>query len=100
MGSTWSPEGFDRIARVWEFAAGTEIVRLDPHTSLASVAFSLDRKYVVSGGYDLMAHVWEVATGKAVTRMTHDDVVSSVAFSPNGKYVVTGSYDNTARVWI
>lgn len=63
------------------------------------VAFSPDRKFVVSVSWDHTAHVWEVSTGKEVACMTHDCSVHSVDFSPDGKFVVSGSSDGTALVW-
>ncbi|MCX6065371.1 MAG: hypothetical protein NT121_06410, partial [Chloroflexi bacterium] len=68
-------------------------------SSVSSVAFSPDGKYVVSGSWDKTARVWETGTGKEIARITLDGGVSSVAFSPDSKYVVSGSDDNTARVW-
>jgi WD40 repeat protein/energy-coupling factor transporter ATP-binding protein EcfA2 len=93
-------------ARVWEAITGKEVSRITQEGNLTSVAFSLDGKYVVSGGCDLYpsctqgsARVWEATTGKEIARTTYGREVTQVAFSPDGKYIVSGSDDGTARVW-
>lgn len=68
-------------------------------TTIGSIAFSPDGKYIVSGSDDMTARVWEVATGREVARMTYKDRIFSVAFSPDGKYVASGSLDQTLDVW-
>ncbi|MEW5938377.1 MAG: hypothetical protein AB1750_01835 [Chloroflexota bacterium] len=49
-------------------------------SSIGTIGFSSDGKYLVSGG-DFTARVWEVATGQEIARMTHDHPVRSVKFS-------------------
>ncbi len=74
--------------------------RLEHGDAVASIAFSLDSKYMVSGSYDGTARVWDAVSGMEMARMTHDGWVNSVAFSPfNSTIVVSGSEDGTARVW-
>ncbi|MDW8277708.1 MAG: NACHT domain-containing protein, partial [Anaerolineales bacterium] len=69
------------------------------NSSVTSVAFSPDGRYVVSGSYDGTARVWETSGGREIARMMHEGGVTSVTFSPDGRYVVSGSNDGTARVW-
>ena len=80
-------------ARIWEATTGKEIAQLIHESTVFSVAFSPDGKYVVSGdGWDAV-HVWEVATEKEITKVEYRSnaiVVNSVAFSPDGKYAVSG----------
>jgi RNA polymerase sigma factor (sigma-70 family) len=73
-----------------------------------SVAFSPDRKTLVSGGQDGVARIWDLATGKLLHRLpgyrgtrANNVWVESVAFSPGGKYLATGNGngDSTIRLW-
>ncbi len=65
---------------------------------VASVAFSQNGKYVLTGS-GKRAILWDLATGKEIrvfTDQTH--LVLSVTFSPDGNYVLTGLEDNTAHL--
>ncbi|HTU21745.1 MAG TPA: caspase family protein [Gemmataceae bacterium] len=71
------------------------------HTSVvASVAFSPDGKYVLTGSHDNTAILWDARNGQKLrTFQGHRHVVRSVAFSPDGKQTLTGSDDHTAILW-
>jgi len=65
-----------------------------------SVAFSLDRKKILTGNRDGTARLWGLdgrPDGKVFRG--HIGEVYSAVFSPDGKYVVTGGGDKTARLW-
>jgi len=67
---------------------------------VASVAFSPDGKYIVSGSKDKTIKIWEVSTGKLVRTLTgHKKYVNSVIVSFDGKYIISGSNDETVKVW-
>jgi WD40 repeat protein len=70
-------------------------------TSVTSVAFSADGKYIVSGSWDKTIRMWDAQTGKLVSDPFegHTNSVTSVAFSADGKYIVSGSWDKTIRMW-
>jgi AAA-like domain/WD domain, G-beta repeat len=70
------------------------------HRGVTVVAFSPDRKIVLTGSADNTARLWQVETGQPFgPPLQHQDVIRAVAFSPDGKIVLTGSDDNTARLW-
>ncbi len=69
-------------------------------TWIASVAFSPDGKYALSGSDDKTLKLWDIATGKEIRTFTgHTERVNSVAFSPDSKYALSGSKDGTTRLW-
>ena len=75
---------------------------LQGHTSfVTSVAFSPDRRYIVSGSNDRTIRLWDAQTGGQVGNplQGHTDSVQSVTFSPDGRHIVSGSYDRTIRFW-
>ena len=83
-------------------AASQRSVRpLTGHTStVGSIAFTPDRRWIVTGSGDGTARVWSAASGiSAATLLGHEDWVSSAALSPDGARIVTASDDGTARIW-
>src|SRR5688500_13601547 len=76
------------------------VVQLGHSDSVTSVAFSLDGRFVLTGGYDRTAHLWITATGQEIRQFRgHSKSITSVAFSPDGHFILTGSEDETARLW-
>ncbi|MFC1668569.1 AAA family ATPase, partial [Chlamydiota bacterium] len=77
-------------------------------SSVMSVSFSPDGRYIVSGSDDKTVKVWEIENGKQKGepvvfqdkgRNLAEYSAWSVSFSPDGRYVVSGSMDKTVKVW-
>ena len=85
----------------WDLETGVEIVPLEGHTgAVASLAFSLDGKTVLSGSHDKTIRIWSADTGEQIRTLEgHTEGVHSAAFSPDGKTVLSGSHDKTVRIW-
>ncbi len=65
-----------------------------------SVAFSPDRKYLISGSYDHTAKIWEAATTQLVATLGGMTAgVSLAKYSPDGKFIITLSEDNDLKIW-
>jgi WD40 repeat protein len=66
-----------------------------------SVAWSLDRLGIASGGADHTVQVWYAANGRKIhTYNGHQpSSVRSVAWSPNNKRIASGGDDKTVKVW-
>lgn len=86
--------------RVWDINTGDEISNMTSDGWPASIAFSPDNKFIVTGSADTV-RVWEVATGNEVAAMVFNGPVASAIFSPDGRNIISagGFNDNTIRVW-
>jgi WD40 repeat protein len=70
--------------------------------AVASLAFTPDGDYLVTGGFDGELRMWRADTGRPVgdavsansARQLHD-----VAVRPDGRYAASGGADGTIRLW-
>jgi WD40 repeat protein len=94
-------EGGGSWAGVWDTSTGQFIKSFaTSNTSLSSVAFSPDGKYILTAGVDRAARLWDIATREQIHQFTgHTDEIRTAIFSPDGKYIATTSADGTARIW-
>jgi WD40 repeat protein len=64
------------------------------------VAFSRDRRTVLTGSLDRTARIWNAATGEPLSPpIRHIGRVMAVAISPDGRQIVTGCHDGTIWLW-
>ena len=87
------------LARVSEMATGRRVAQMTHDRTVATVGFSPDGKYVISGGCDNRdsypdcsqgnARVWEVATSQEVARMIDVHGMWGLTFSSEGRYVIS-----------
>jgi WD40 repeat protein len=80
----------------------TKLIRtFSGHTyGVASVAFSPDGRFALSGSSDKTMKLWDVASGNEIRTFNgHSGYVSSVTFSADGHYALSGSWDNTLKLW-
>ncbi len=76
----------------WNATSGDLIGRSFEHSGSSSVAFSLDDKFVVTGGTDRTARLWEARTEAQASRsFSRPGVCTSVAFSPDGTTILVGT---------
>jgi dipeptidyl aminopeptidase/acylaminoacyl peptidase len=101
VGLRLASAGGDAMVRVWDAAAGKELLGLKGHAGeVRSVSFSPDGRRLASAGDDATVRVWDAATGKELfTLKGHTDKVSSVSFSPDGRRLASAGSDLTVRVW-
>jgi WD40 repeat protein len=71
------------------------------HTSsVFSLAFSRDGKWLASGGFDQTVRLWSVPDGTEQAVLDgHTGPVRSVAFSSDGRRLASASSDGTVRLW-
>jgi len=88
--------------KIRDTATGQELLDLSGHTSTVnSVAFSPDDRYIATSSGDSAAKVWDANTGKQLLSLTgHTDRVTDVSFSPDGTHLVTAGADGTVRVYL
>jgi WD40 repeat protein len=74
---------------------------LTGHSStVGSVVYSPDGRYLASGSSDDTIKIWEVATGRELRTLTgHYWGVYSVVYSPDGRYLASGNGDKTIKIW-
>ena len=97
---------WDRTARIWDAATGTDIRKLNGPNGhqgdVRTAVFSPDAesRFVLTSGEDGQVIVWDRESGKV--RMTidgHEAAATDAVFSADGKWILTASEDKTARVW-
>jgi WD40 repeat protein len=72
-------------------ATGRQLRCLMDRTSyFTAVAFSPDRKLMLSGNDEQTVRLWDVQTGKELWSFEGHTRVSDAVFSPNGKWVLLG----------
>jgi WD40 repeat protein len=88
--------GGDDLAYLWSPEPGTPPRRLSGHTdSVVYVGFSVDGKYLATGGLDGMVKIWDAATAahiQGALATTHTPVVQSLQ---GGKHCLA---DNTGNL--
>jgi WD40 repeat protein/serine/threonine protein kinase len=93
--------GGDGTVRIWDVAAGAEILVLRGHDGpVYGVNFAPDGKRLASAGGDGTVRIWDATTGQpAGVLRGHEGIVYSVAISPDGTRLASAGADRTARLW-
>ncbi|HEX8229745.1 MAG TPA: WD40 repeat domain-containing protein [Chloroflexia bacterium] len=71
-------------------------------SSVNSLSWSPDSRYLASGSMDTTVRIWEVGNGRTIQTLTgFRGNLSAVAWSPDGRYLATGSNEpgDTLRIW-
>ena len=79
----------------------TEEKRLKGHIGdVRSCSFSMDGKYLLSGGDDRTVRIWDFELGKCIKILEkHKSSVISCKFSPDGKQIISLDEDQTIKKW-
>ncbi|OAX36952.1 WD40 repeat-like protein [Rhizopogon vinicolor AM-OR11-026] len=97
----------DHTVRLWQLSTGTEVARYQHSELVFRVAFSVDGRFMFSGGRDDKISQWEISEDSIEIQQDpvktfegHEDLITSIATFPDGKRIVTGSVDKTIRLWV
>jgi WD40 repeat protein len=96
FGLAFSPDGrrlvsgsWDKAARIWEVASGTELACLRGHTNyIWAVTFSPDGRRVATTGNDKMLKIWDAETGQEILTFSDNNAVFGLSFSGDGQRLV------------
>lgn len=91
----------DGSVRLWNLTDGQLTGRLTGHAgAVKGIAFSPDRKQLLSGGVDGTVRLWNPTAGTAVKHWTaHMGEVRAIAWHPNSRLIASGSDDRTVKIW-
>lgn len=91
----------DGTVRLWDTAAGKEVLRLAiGGTQVTSVRFSPDQDRAVVGYGDNRIRIFDLTRGACTATLSgHTSYVSGVAWSPDGRTIWSVSWDKTVRAW-
>jgi len=69
-------------------------------TSLTSVAFSPNGKWLASCADDGKVRLWDSSIGEQLACFKgHNDRVTCISFTRDGDYLISGAWDHTVRIW-
>ncbi len=97
----------DGRAVLIDFAAGTEIARLEGHTGpLTAVAFSPDGETLATASEDTSIRLWSGKNGAALGVLgieprfaRHAAAIKTARFFGGGDFVISGDLEGSIRVW-
>ncbi|XP_006792953.1 PWP2 small subunit processome component [Neolamprologus brichardi] len=99
----WISFGCSRMGQllVWEWQSESYVFKQQGHfNNMASLAYSPDGQYIVTGGDDSKVKVWNTNTGLCfVTFTEHTSSVTNVTFTSSGFVIVSASLDGTVRAF-
>uniref|UniRef100_A0A8D0B2B2 PWP2 small subunit processome component n=1 Tax=Sander lucioperca TaxID=283035 RepID=A0A8D0B2B2_SANLU len=86
---------------VWEWQSESYVFKQQGHfNNMASLAYSPDGQYIVTGGDDGKVKVWNTNSGLCfVTFTEHTSSVTKVTFTSSGFVIVSASLDGTVRAF-
>ena len=99
-----SPDGkwlatasWDRTVKLWDAVTGKSLYTLNFKDLVTSVAFSRERKQLVTGSGDTVT-LWDLTTRHPITIEDRLNHVNSVAISPDGRLLAIADDDEAIRL--
>jgi WD40 repeat protein len=97
-----------RTLKVWDAAAGVEVVSIESGLRARSAVFSPDGLSLAAGDLDVARpdvtdydiRLWDSRTGKLLATLRgHAAAAAGLAWSPNGKRLASASRDGSLKIW-
>ena len=102
---------FEPKIRLWDTQRWREVLAWDAHhqqapprRGVASIAYSPDGKYVISGGMDGMVCVWQASSGRRLLELdargeASGGRVTGVVMTPDNGLLAASHFGGTASIW-
>jgi WD40 repeat protein len=91
--------GGDKIT-LYKAPGGGKIKTLKGRSTVNSLKFSPDGRFLISGSRDKTIKIWSTSDWRLIKTLTgHDDSVISIDISRNGKIIASGSRDKSIKLW-
>ncbi|MFB3788720.1 MAG: WD40 repeat domain-containing protein [bacterium] len=100
--------GSTERSEIWDAVSGQKILEYNGISTVSTIAFSPDGKYVLSGGIPYLAKLWDATTGETLREFRSPTPVTKpfglgdmtqVAFTMDGKKVITEDLYGQFQVW-
>ncbi|HOL96570.1 MAG TPA: hypothetical protein PLH79_19680 [bacterium] len=100
--------GSTERSEIWDAVSGQKILEYNGISTVSTIAFSPDGKYVLSGGIPYLAKLWDSTTGETLREFRSPTPVTKpfglgdmtqVAFTSDGKKVITLDLWGEFQVW-
>lgn len=99
-GSRLTTGAADRTAKIWDLSTGEVLQTLQGNSTILSVKFSHDGRWVATGELVQNVTLWDAANGEArFTFRDSGEAIESLAFSPDDAYLASHSLNGMIRVW-
>ncbi len=89
---------YDDMIQFWDLESGTLLEEF-ANGKMASVTFSPDGVYALTGLEDGTLNLWDLKKGLVKVFKGHANSVVAVAISCDNNYALSGSWDDTAKLW-
>lgn len=93
-----SLEGDLAIKRVLNIL-GRPTASLELSKEITCMAFSKDKKLLVTGNSEGLVQVWDIANRQEIAQILHESKITNVAFSTDMKSIISSDLDDIVYVW-
>ena len=96
-GQTLASASRDRMIKLWDIAAETNIVTFRDIAVLNTVKFSPNGKILASAGGTFT--LWDLTKEQEIARFQTEAATIALSFSPDGKRIASGHQDGAVNLW-